>query len=69
VPCNTVLRSETLIVRPTWKGRMRAVTASGAYLLANRKMEVGSRLRLNIKGEPVTLRVTRCARSPLAAGL
>jgi hypothetical protein len=60
---NTVIRSETLITHPTWKARMRAVTSSGAYLLANRKMDVGSRLQLNIPaGGPVTLRVTRCAK-------
>jgi PilZ domain len=60
----TVIRSETPIARPTLKARMRAVTPSGAYLLANRKLRVGSRLRLSIKGEPVTLRVTRCATQP-----
>jgi hypothetical protein len=43
---------------------MRAVTPFGAYLLANRKMEVGSPLQLKISGEPITLRVTRCAKQP-----
>jgi hypothetical protein len=62
---NTVIGAETLIVHPAWNARMRAVTPSGAYLLANRKMRVGSRLRLRIsQGELVTLRVTRCATQP-----
>jgi PilZ domain len=59
---DTIVRRETLTVRPTWKARMRALTRSGAYLLANRKVDVGARLRLRTpQGERVTLCVTRCA--------
>jgi hypothetical protein len=55
MPSNTIVRPETLTVRSTWKARMRAVTPSGAYLLTNRKVGIGSRLRLRIiDGGPVT---------------
>jgi hypothetical protein len=66
MPKDTIVRRETLTVRPTWKARMRALTPSGAYLLANRKVRVGSRLRLRIArgAEPVVLCVTRCVTQP-----
>jgi hypothetical protein len=44
---------------------MRVLTSCAAYLLANRKLAVGAHIRLKIRnGQPVILRVTRCATLP-----
>jgi len=61
---NSVLRPEALALRQTWKARMRLVSPTGAYLLANEKRHVGSRLQFRVGRKPITLCVTRCVTQP-----